>query len=75
MEDISHAHIVSSMYKLVTLSRGSDDWFIGFERDRNKKQREITEIKNVNGKHHVRIMLKNFLLLKTTKESYLRPRL
>ena len=31
-EDISHAHIVSLMYKLLTSSRGSDDLSVGFVR-------------------------------------------
>ena len=35
LEDINHAHIVSSMYKLLTSARGSDDLSIGFDRDRN----------------------------------------
>ena len=59
MKDISHAHIVSLMYKLITSSKGSDDLSIGFDRDRNRRQRELTNNKNIKGKYHVRILLKD----------------
>ena len=61
LEDISHAHVVSLMYKLLTSKRRSDDLSIGFDRDRGKRQRELTHDKVVEGKYHVRIMLKDFL--------------
>ena len=32
---------------------------IGFDRDRNRRQRELTNNKNQKGKYHVRIMLKD----------------
>ena len=59
LENIDHAHIVSLMYKLLTSSRGSDDLSIGFDRDRNRRQRELTNIKTQKGKFHVRIYLKD----------------
>ena len=59
LENIDHAHIVSLMYKLLTLSRGSDDLSIGFDRDRNRRQRELTNIKTQKGKYHVRLYLKD----------------
>ena len=40
LENTDHAHIVSLMYKLLTSSRGSDDLSIGFDRDRDRRQRE-----------------------------------
>ena len=43
--DISHAHVVSLMYKLLTSSRRSDDLSIGFDRDRGRRQRELTNDK------------------------------
>ena len=43
LENIDHAHIVSLMYKLLTSSKGSDDLSIGFDRDRNRRQRELTK--------------------------------
>ena len=59
LENIDHAHIVSLMYKLLTSSKGSDDLSIGFDRDRNRRQRELTNNKSQKGKYHVRIYLKD----------------
>ena len=46
------------MYNLLTSSKGSDDLSIGFDRDRNRRKRELTN-KNVKGKYHMRIHLKD----------------
>ena len=59
LENIDHAHTVSLMYKLITSSKGSDDLSIGFDRDRNKRQRELTNNKTQKGKYHDRIYLKD----------------
>ena len=59
LENIDHAHIVSLMYKLLTSSRGSDDLSIGFDRDRNRRKRELTNNKNIKDKYHMRIYLKD----------------
>ena len=59
LENIDHAHIVSLMYKLLTSSKGSDDLSIGFDRDRNRRQRELTNNKTQKGKYHIRIYLKD----------------
>ena len=58
LENIYHAHIVSLMYKLLSSSKGSDDLSIGFDRDRGRRQREMTNNKTQKGKYHVRIYLK-----------------
>ena len=47
------------MYKLLTSSRGSDDSSIGFDRDCNRRQRELTNNKTQKGKYHGRIYLKD----------------
>ena len=47
------------MYKLFTSSKGSDDLSIGFDRDRTRRRIELTNNKNINGKYHVRIYLKD----------------
>ena len=47
------------MYKLLTSSKGSDDLSIGFDRARNRRQRELTNNKSQKGKYHVRIYLKD----------------
>ena len=59
MENIDHALIVFLMYKLITSSRGPDDLSIGFDRDRNRRQREVTINKSQKGKYHIRIYLKD----------------
>ena len=47
------------MYKLITSSGGSHDLSFGFDRDRNRRQRELTNNKSQKGKYHVRIYLKD----------------
>ena len=59
LEDISHAHLVSLKYKLITSSKGSDDLSIGFDCSRARRKDEITTNKNIKGKFHLRIMLKD----------------
>ena len=58
LEDINHAHLVSLMYKLITSSKGSDDLSIGFDRSSARRREEMTTNKNVNGKFHLRVMLR-----------------
>ena len=45
LEEISQAHIVSLMYKLLTSSKGSDDLSICFDRNRDRRKQELTIIK------------------------------
>ena len=59
LENIDHAYIVTLMYKLLTSSKRSDDLSIGFDRDRNRTQRELSNNKTQKGKYHVRIYLKD----------------
>ena len=59
LEEISLAHIVSLMYRLLSSSKGSDDLSIGFDRDRNRIKRGLTNNKNIKGKYHLRIYLKD----------------
>ena len=59
LENFDHAHIVSLMYQLLTSSKGSDDLSNCFDRDRNRRQRELTNNKTQKGKYHVRIYLKD----------------
>ena len=47
------------MYKLLTSNRGSDDLSVGFDRDRNERRDELNSNKNITGKGHLRIMLKD----------------
>ena len=59
LEEISHAYIVSLMYKLLTSSKDSNDLSIGFDRSRDKRKRELTNKKIIKGKYHISISLKN----------------
>ena len=59
LEEISHAHIVSLIYKLLSSCKGSDHLSIGFDRDRNRRKRELTNNKNIKGKYHLRIYLRD----------------
>ena len=70
LEDISHAHLVSLMYKMITSSINSDDLFIGFDRSPNRRKDELAKNKSVKGKYHVRIMLKNVFICRMSRKSY-----
>ena len=59
LEEISHAPFVSLMYKLLTTSKDGEDSSIGFDRNRDKRKRELTNNKNIKGKYHTRIYLKD----------------
>ena len=59
LEIIDHAHIVSLRYKLLTSSRGGDDLSNGFDRDRNRRKRELANNKNIKGNYRMRIYLKD----------------
>ena len=59
LEEISHAHIVSLMYNLLTLSKNSDNLSVGFDSSRDRRKRELTNIKNIKGKYHPRIFLRD----------------
>ena len=59
LEEISHAHIVSLMFKRLTSSIDSDDLSIGFDRNRNRRKNELTDKKTIKGKYHIRIYLKD----------------
>ena len=59
LEEISHAHIVSLMYKLLTSSKDSDDLCIGFDRNRGRRKNELSNNESIKGKYHIRIYLKD----------------
>ena len=59
LEDISHAHLVSLMYKLITSSKDSNDLSIGFDYSRNRRKDELALNKITKDKYHVKIMLKD----------------
>ena len=59
LEFFDVAHIISLMYKLITSNGGRDDLSICFHRDWGRRQRELTNNKNVKRKYHVRIFIKH----------------
>ena len=59
LEDISHKHIVSLMYKLITSAKDTNNLFVCFDRGRGRKQRELTNNKNQKGKYPLRIFSKD----------------
>ena len=59
MEEISHAHIVSLMCKLLSSSKRSDDLSLGSDRDWSRRRRELTNNKNIKGKFHLRNFLRD----------------
>ena len=59
LEDVSHAHIVDLLHKLITTAKGCDDLSIGFDRDRTRRRKEFTNNKNIKGNYHVRIYLRD----------------
>ena len=59
LEDINHAHLLSLMYKLITNAKDGDDLSIGFDRDLGRRKDELVLNKNIKGKYHRRIMLKD----------------
>ena len=59
LEDFSYAHIVSLKFKLITSAKDTDDLSIGFDRNRDRRQRELTNNKNQKGRNHIRVMLRD----------------
>ena len=59
LEEISHAHFVSLMYKLLTSSKDSEDSSIGFDRSRGRRKNKLYNNKSIKGKFHIRIYLKD----------------
>ena len=58
LEDDSHAHIISLMYKLISSAKDSNDLSIGFDQSSNRRKGELTANKSVKGKYHPKILLK-----------------
>ena len=59
LEENSHAHTVSLMYKLLTSSKGSEDSSIGFDRNRGRRKNEVSNNESIKGEYHIRIYLKD----------------
>ena len=59
LEEIANAHPACLIFKVITSSKDSDDLSIGFDRNRGRRKNELTNKKNIKGKCHTRIYLKN----------------
>ena len=74
LEDIIQAHIVSLMYKLISIAKDTPDLSIGFDRNHNRRQRELSHNKNQKSRLHLRKYLKHFLaLLNFNKKAFFGP--
>ena len=60
IEETNHANKVCLMYKLITRARNTDDLSVGFDRNRGRRQRELTNNKNTKTRYYVTILLKDF---------------
>ena len=60
LEKVEHGLVACLMYELLTTARRCDDLSIGFHRDCDLGQRELTNNKKLKGKYHVRIYLKGY---------------
>ena len=59
-EEIDNAHFIYLMYKLLSSGTDSDDVSIGFHRNNEARERELTNNKTTTGNYHVRVYLKDF---------------
>ena len=69
--DDTRVHIVSLMHKLLTSSKGSDDLSNGFDRDRGRRQQELTNNKKLEGNFILELRSQMFLVLSKIKEKLL----
>ena len=59
LDDFSHAHLVSLMYKLITSSKKRDDISIGFNRSSERRRDDMTNNINIKCKFHLRFKLRD----------------
>ena len=70
LEEMSHAHIVSLMYNLLTSNKDSADLSIGSDRSRDRGKRELTYNKTIKGRYHFGIYLKDFFGYAEQQENF-----
>ena len=58
-------------YKILTSAKNTDDSSIGFDRDRNERQRQLTNNKTQKGNFHLRFFQKIVLVLLKTRKKLL----
>ena len=68
LKDISYSHILPLMHKSIASAKSSDNWSIGFDRSRDRRQQELTNNENIEGKLQVRVMLMDTFALQEHQE-------
>ena len=69
LEDVRQAHKVLLMYKLIIGGEDTNDLSVGFDKDQNRRQRELTTHKKIKRKNHLGFMLWDiFVLAENQKE-------
>ena len=58
-EEIDKAHLICLLHKLISSSRDSNDFSVGFHRSNGFRERELTNNKTTEGNYLVRIYLKD----------------
>ena len=59
MEDVTHSHTVSLLYKLISSAKDSDDLSTRFDMKRARRRDELTNNKKIKIKYHLRNILKD----------------
>ena len=58
LEDISHTHKVSLMYKLKSTAKDTDNLSLCFDQRRNRRRDDLTSNENIKSKYHLRTEIK-----------------
>ena len=58
-ESMILAHILSLTLKILTSAKDTDHLYVGFDRDRVRRQRELTNNKKQRGRYQVKFMLRD----------------
>ena len=68
LENISQTHIASLLCKLITSSKDADDFFFGFDRNRDRGREKLTNIKKIKGNYHIGLMFTDALSIAEKQE-------
>ena len=68
LEDFIHANVVLLLYKPITSARRTDDLSSGFDRDLDRKRRNLPKKQNVKLKIMLHLNSKTFLVVHSIKK-------
>ena len=68
LDGIDKVHKISSMYKLTSSSKDSDDLSTGSHKSIEAGERQMTNIKTARGNYEIEMHLKNVLVLQTIQK-------